>query len=285
MRITADQRRGLVTPARAAVTSVSAPSALPPLAVVSAPALDHVEPSRFKPTPPVAHTGPKTHPQLLAFTAKIPAVLPWHVEAFALAFADHSDGLSDPERLVFRRSLFPGIPDGAILRTNLEELVTELRASSAAASATPPLSIDELLAVHSYTGFGSADTNSSQGDAATVVHRRLLVQALAKLPAFDEPVLRIHMRSSTAQYVVGEVVTEPTFFSASFGREISEMPSGIVVFDIESRTSRDISSLSCFRGENEVLFVPGTRFKVVARQEVQGTDGPLSCIRLVEEPN
>lgn len=54
---------------------------------------------------------------------------------------------------------------------------------------------------------------------------------------------------------------------------------------LESRTGRNISSLFVGRDENNVLFVPGTRFEVVAPQEVQGSDGTVSYIRFIEEPN
>ena len=233
-------------------------------------------------TPPPAHSGQQT--PLLQTLQAAPKVQAWAFEAFALAFSNPQDGLSDGERLAFRRVILGrGVPDGLVTRNNFEQTIAHLRESKAAQAASPPLTIDELLAIHSYTGFGSGDTNSASANVGIDVQRRLIVQGLAKLPAEKGTFLRIHMRDTTKQYVDGAVVTEPTFLSSSFGRDLKDMAAGTIVFSIEGRSGRDISSLSGFERENEVLFAPGTRFKVLGREQVQGHDGPLTCIRLVED--
>ncbi|NUS45148.1 MAG: hypothetical protein HOQ24_15845, partial [Mycobacteriaceae bacterium] len=59
------------------------------------------------------------------------------------------------------------------------------------------------------------------------------------------------------RYRKGQVVVEPAFTSAS-----TKPQAGNVVFVISSKSGRDISPFSAFEGEGEVLFRPGTAFKV-----------------------
>jgi hypothetical protein len=92
----------------------------------------------------------------------------------------------------------------------------------------------------------------------------VLTSALEELPNFqgdvfrgaamEEELLRKYQR-------VGEVITERAFISAS--RSPSKAFSGNVRFYIISKRGKEIDQWSAYPDEEEVLFPPDTRFKVL----------------------
>lgn len=74
--------------------------------------------------------------------------------------------------------------------------------------------------------------------------------------------------SNVSRYVVGKVFVEKGFLSATEGGILFP---GRVYFDILSRHGRKAYLLNPTE-ENEVLFAPGTRFKVLKKEKDENGD-------------
>ena len=79
-----------------------------------------------------------------------------------------------------------------------------------------------------------------------------------------------------ARYTVGNTITEAGFMSTSYvkGANIG----GPVQLTIVSKSGKKIDFLSVYGTEKEVLFAPGTSFKILERTESGGT----TFIKMVE---
>jgi hypothetical protein len=132
---------------------------------------------------------------------------------------------------------------------------------------------EDLSALADYTGSGYQDLNNALRidalDASQQARVDALNRALEKLPAYEGPVVR---GTNVPQEVLdgykpGEVVSEPAFMSTSTNPAVAQSPTfaGNVEFRILSTTGRDISSLSLFPGEQEILFPPGAKFYVLSK--------------------
>jgi hypothetical protein len=129
------------------------------------------------------------------------------------------------------------------------------------------------LALADYTGSGYDDLNSAlRSDVLDVSqHARVAAinNALEKLPAYQGPVIRgTNLPPEVLdQYRAGEIIKEDAFLSTSTNTAVARSPSfaGNVEFRILSSSGRDISSVSMFPGEQEVLFPSGTTFYVVSK--------------------
>ena len=149
----------------------------------------------------------------------------------------------------------------------------------------PPFSWDDRLALADYTGSGYQDLNSAlRSDALDASqHARVaaLNNALEKLPAHDGPVVRgTNLPPDVlARYQPGEVITEKAFLSTTTDPAVAHSPAfaGNVEFRILSSTGRDISSVSLFPEEQEILFRAGTKFYVVNK-----TFDPLTGRTIIE---
>jgi uncharacterized protein (UPF0218 family) len=113
-----------------------------------------------------------------------------------------------------------------------------------------------------------------QGDTAALQDLDLLIRgatsALNQLPEHVGQVFRgIHTDPASAaeiatRYNPGDVVTEHAFTSTS--ADLNKSFDGPIEMIIDSKTGRDITDISRYGDlEREVLFPPGTRFKVLAR--------------------
>ncbi|WP_406817207.1 ADP-ribosyltransferase [Mycobacterium sp. M23085] len=136
-----------------------------------------------------------------------------------------------------------------------------------------PLNSDDLAALAHYTGPGYQDLNSalregaldaSQQDRVDALHK-----ALEKLPMYEGAVVRgTNLPADVLeQYRPGEVITEAAFTSTSTDHTVALSPTfaGNTEFRIWSTTGRDVSSVSMFPGEQEVLFPAGSKFYVVSK--------------------
>jgi hypothetical protein len=140
--------------------------------------------------------------------------------------------------------------------------------------AARPLTSGELSALADYTGLGHEDLNgavrSGNVDASQQVRVEALNHALEKLPQHHGPVFRgTHLPDDElVQYQPGVVVTERAFVSTSIDPAVARFAAfaGNVEFKILSRTGRDISSVSMFPTEQEVLFPTGMQFYVLDRR-------------------
>lgn len=155
----------------------------------------------------------------------------------------------------------------------------------------PPadLTSDDLSALAHYTGIGYQDLNdalrSNAVDGSQRARIDALNQALEKLPPYDGPVVRGSNLPPDvlAQYRPGEFVIEKGFLSTTVNPAVAQSPAfaGNVEFRIFSCTGRDISALSMFPAEQEILFPSHTRFFVESK-----TLDPLTgrtIIEMVEE--
>jgi hypothetical protein len=118
-------------------------------------------------------------------------------------------------------------------------------------------------------------------DASQQARIEALNSALEKLPAYDGPVVRGTNLppEALARYQPDEVITEDAFLSTSTNPAVARSPSfaGNVEFRILSSTGRDISSVSMFPTEQEVLFPAGTKFYVLSK-----TTDPVTGKTIIE---
>ena len=97
---------------------------------------------------------------------------------------------------------------------------------------------------------------------------------LAKMPKYVGRSARgmsfgeAELKKVLAAYRKGAVVEDSAFVSSSYGEQAAF--SGNVFLQINGKTGVNISSFSKYGGEREVLFMPGTRFRV---DEVTQTNG------------
>lgn len=137
-----------------------------------------------------------------------------------------------------------------------------------------PLTAGDLSALADYTGLGHEDLNDALRnrtmDASQQARVDALNQALEKLPPHSGMVYRGTdlPPDVLARYQPDAVVTEPAFFSTSVDPAVARSTSfaGNVEFKILSKTGRDISSISNFSSEQEVLFQTDRQFYVVDRR-------------------
>jgi hypothetical protein len=144
------------------------------------------------------------------------------------------------------------------------------------------LSYEEVVAVYAYSRQDYADINAGlrgQEPEQLAAYRAQIAvtnSALAKLPAARGSVFRrVSAGDWLDEYQEGATVTERAYTSTSndFDTMLGHAGKGSVEFVIRSRTGRDITQLSG-KGEleNEVLFTPGTRFRVQSRKvDADGT--------------
>ena len=91
------------------------------------------------------------------------------------------------------------------------------------------------------------------------------VAGLEKLPSYEGTVYRGVTLSpeSIAKYVPGETVVESAFTSTS--KTMGTSFPGNTKFVIQSLEGKDVSLLSKYPGEQEILFRPGSPFKVLSK--------------------
>jgi DNA uptake protein ComE-like DNA-binding protein len=144
------------------------------------------------------------------------------------------------------------------------------------------LSYEEVVAVYAYSRQDYADINTGlrgQDPEQLEAYRAQIAvtnSALSKLPPARGSVFRrVQVGDWLDEYQEGAVVTEKAYTSTSndYDTMLGHAGKGSVEFVMRSRTGRDITQLSG-KGEleNEVLFAPGTRFRVSSRKvDADGT--------------
>lgn len=136
----------------------------------------------------------------------------------------------------------------------------------------PELTAEEAAAIRSYTGNTYRTLNNAlrSGSYASDLHLQAYVDAaqhgLAKMPKYVGRSARgmtfgeAELKNALATYRKGAVVEDSAFVSSSYGEQAAF--GGNVFLQINGRTGVNISSFSKYGGEREVLFMPGTRFRV-----------------------
>lgn len=144
----------------------------------------------------------------------------------------------------------------------------------------PRLTVDEVLAIHYYTTVQGVekmnghlrDPDSTPEADREAIEKRIAAAAsgLAKLPqvpgtTFRGTNLPDHVLRNWRQ---GEVVSDPAFTSTSVDDGVAEgfRKGGNAFVTIAGRTGVDVSQLSYFGLESEILFLPGTRFRVLSAE-------------------
>ena len=138
----------------------------------------------------------------------------------------------------------------------------------------------ELRSVMFYTGHGSELLNFSKGlrrvEPATEELADNLSAYIDKMPGVGGDVYRGErtLANAQARWPVGEIVTQGRFTSTSFDPENAGKFGKVrLVIDANGQGAEIVASH--FQGEEEVLFKPGTRFKV---EKHQGQDIHLKAL-------
>jgi hypothetical protein len=140
-------------------------------------------------------------------------------------------------------------------------------------SPTDPFTSDDLSALADYTGSGYRDLNdalrSNALDASQYARVEALNGALGKLPAYEGPVVRgTNLPPEVlARYRPDEYIIEKGFMSTTSNPVVAQSSAfaGNVEFRIVSTTGRDVSGVSMFPAEQEILFPAHTRFLVISK--------------------
>ncbi len=139
----------------------------------------------------------------------------------------------------------------------------------------------EALSIAFYTGNGYIPMNRVlRGDVAKLPLLENIIYSAAsglnKLDKFEGTVYRTEnlnvsmLKAIRETLKVGNIVLEEVFLSttrlANLG--FAKPSSGVnISYAIQSKTGRSVVSLSAFQSEDEVLFAPGTAFRVLSYSE------------------
>lgn len=141
----------------------------------------------------------------------------------------------------------------------------------------PRLTVDEVLAIHYYTTVQGVekmnghlrDPDSTPEADREAIEKRIAAAAsgLAKLPKYDGIAFR---GTNLPDHVLpnwrrGARVSDPAFVSSSVDDAVAEnfRRGGNAFITITGRSGVDVQQLSYFGAEAEILFRPGTSFRVV----------------------
>ncbi len=130
----------------------------------------------------------------------------------------------------------------------------------------------EIAMLGTYTGHGHKVLNAALREKGINLKEvrpfiETLNSALQKLPNYAGLVTRSSTwmpPSELAEHQVGNIVTYPAYTSAS-----ARGGAGRLLFKIRSKSGKQLFKLSMNPVEDEVLFLPGTRFKVLKRTDFE----------------
>ena len=214
----------------------------------------------FKPKDEPADAAPKVPPK---DPPPVPPKDPPKVQDPTVYSGNSGFRSSDADRANFK-SDYPDYKDD-------EDFVNKLVAKNPSLKGIPT---EDLVAVRGYTGddfYGQMNKALRTGDAAGLKtydpHIRTTTSGLNQLPKTPGEFYRGmnipagNVGDVLSKYEPGQVVTEPHFLSTGkpFG--------GNVQYVVQSTTGRDVSALSHYPNESEVLFPPGSQFKVNSKIE------------------
>ena len=140
----------------------------------------------------------------------------------------------------------------------------------------PGLHPTESVAINRYTQSSYYEqinrTLRSSSPVPTEETRELilvLASALNKLPGFEGTLFRGAVLSPEvlARYVPGETIEEAGFLSTSRSKSFAAKRAATLFVIDSNGMGKDIASMSRFPREEEVLFLPHSRFKVIEVEE------------------
>lgn len=242
---------------------------------IHAGAVKSLDKNKKEPAPPVAGAKPKSRRKKekteTESEVKLAPVEELNVKATKKTAPKKSTAISSTQAKQYSASL---------KKMGYEDLIFQLSKKFA-----PPPSPEEMAAISVYTGgsfnnmnrllrgqaldeedlerFGNTEKTIKQ-------HIELADRALKQLPPYEGTVYR----STTlppeilASYKPGAVVTEHAFTSTSYDKNGAF--NGNHKFVIASKTGRKVDNVSLFKKEKEVLFSPGTQYRVLKVQNKRG---------------
>jgi hypothetical protein len=144
------------------------------------------------------------------------------------------------------------------------------------------LSDDEILSLSMYSSYLYDNVNTSlrQGGhkkAAILPFLAVMIHAIDKLPPYEGTVYRQTdlPPDISHQHSVGQIVTYPAFTSSSSNTVGWTGSHKMTIF---SKTGRFIAPYSQHPKESEIIFKPGSKFKVIERR----TDGKFTYVTVEE---
>lgn len=135
------------------------------------------------------------------------------------------------------------------------------------------LTSEDLFALADDTGSGYQELNTALRSGALESSHQTrisaLMKALDKLPPHNGLVVRgTNLPADVlARYQSGGIITEEVFISTTTNPAVAASPvfAGNVEFRILSISGRDVSSVSMYPEEQEILFPPGTQFYIASK--------------------
>jgi hypothetical protein len=149
----------------------------------------------------------------------------------------------------------------------IERLIKVTQTAEAFGVNNDKLTPGEQVALFSYTAVDYRTINKyllkNEGTEDTKTVGTQAHLALAKLDSYVGPSVRGEARfpGIDEQYVVGKEFTVKAFWSSGIGAGFEKE----FVVTIDGKTGKDVSGLSNSPNEKEILFAPGTKFKVISR--------------------
>jgi hypothetical protein len=141
----------------------------------------------------------------------------------------------------------------------------------------PTLSKDDVLGIYDYTTNDGYDVMNGylrnpaahDTEAAAAAQQRVdrAVAGLEKLPQYDGVSYRgTNLPPDVLKaWEPGEVVSDKAFMSSSVDRRVADSFGKEVFMRIVGHSGVDIAPLSRFANEVEILFKPGTEFRVLSK--------------------
>ena len=140
---------------------------------------------------------------------------------------------------------------------------------------------EEVMGIYSYTTndiYKKLNATLRRGKVADKKKYGPMVEiinsGLKKLPKFVGQVVRFEKKKSVNSWGEGKVKTFKAYTSSS--KKKGFCWSGNVKLKIKSKTGRFIGMMSRYKNEQEVLFLPGTKFKVTKRTKAT-KEGSANC--------
>lgn len=133
---------------------------------------------------------------------------------------------------------------------------------------------EEVMAIYSYTTNDIyKDLNRTLRSGRVADKKKygpmvdIINDGLAKLPKFVGNVVRFEKKKSVNSWGPGKVKTFKAYTSSS--KKKGFCWSGNTKLKIKSKTGRFIGMMSAFKNEQEVLFPPKTKFRVISRKKAK----------------